>query len=106
MGRWTCADAVEADVGADGPARIHTGTGSGGLRRAKGGDGAAYVFKLLVVPYPHCKSGRYDQLTFWLLVGPLKIFWSQGWLHDFSSCHDKLSQLAWPLSCSPSCPKM
>jgi len=39
-----CADAVEAGVGADGPACIlHTGTGSEGLERAIGGDGAAYI---------------------------------------------------------------
>jgi len=34
---------VQAGVGADGPTRIHTGTGSGGLERAKDGDGAVYV---------------------------------------------------------------
>jgi len=35
-----CADAIETGVGADGPARIlHTGTGSGGLGRAKSGTG-------------------------------------------------------------------
>jgi len=33
-----CADAIVTCVGADGPARIlHTGTGSGGLGRAKSG---------------------------------------------------------------------
>jgi len=33
-----CADAIETDVGADGPARIlHAGTESGYLRRAKSG---------------------------------------------------------------------
>jgi len=34
---------IEASVGADRPARIHTGTASGDLGQAKGGDGAAYV---------------------------------------------------------------
>jgi len=38
-----CTDAVEAGVGAERPAHIHTGTGSGGLVWAKGGDGAAYI---------------------------------------------------------------
>jgi len=38
-----CADAIEAGVGADGPARIHTGTASGGLGREKGWDRAAHV---------------------------------------------------------------
>jgi len=34
-----CAYATEAGVGADGPARIHMGTGSADLGRAKGGTG-------------------------------------------------------------------
>jgi len=34
---------IKAGVSDDGPERIHTGTGSGGLGRTKGGDGAAYV---------------------------------------------------------------
>jgi len=34
---------MEAGVGADGPARIHTGTKNGELGRAKDRDGAAYV---------------------------------------------------------------
>jgi len=35
-----CVDAIlEAGVGADGQAFIHTGTGSGGLGRVNGGDG-------------------------------------------------------------------
>jgi len=38
-----CADAIEAGVGDDGPARTLTGTESGGLGLAKGGDWAAYV---------------------------------------------------------------
>jgi len=38
-----CADAVEACVGDDRPAHMHTGAGSGVLGRANGGDGAAYV---------------------------------------------------------------
>jgi len=39
-----CAGVIEADVGADGPARIlHTGTGSGGLRWAKGRNGTAFI---------------------------------------------------------------
>jgi len=38
-----CADAIEAGVGADGPALIHTGKGSMGLWKRKGGDGAAYI---------------------------------------------------------------
>jgi len=42
--RIQCTDARKAGVGADGQAGIlHTGTESGGLGRAKGGDGAAYV---------------------------------------------------------------
>jgi len=32
-----------AGVGADGPANIHMGMGSGGLGRAEGGDGAAHI---------------------------------------------------------------
>jgi len=47
IGVYTCADgqcvdAIEADVGADGPARIHRSTGSGALG-TKGGEAAAYV---------------------------------------------------------------
>jgi len=39
-----CADAIEADVDADGPACIvRTGTGSGCLGRPKVGDTAGYV---------------------------------------------------------------
>jgi len=40
-----CADAIETGVGADRPACMHMGMGlgSGGRRRAKGGDGAAYI---------------------------------------------------------------
>jgi len=38
-----CTDAMEAGVGANGPARIHMGSESRHLGRAKGGDGAAYV---------------------------------------------------------------
>jgi len=38
-----CTNAIEEGIGAVGPARIYTGTGSGSLKRAEGGDGAAYV---------------------------------------------------------------
>jgi len=38
-----CADAIETGVGADGSARIRTGTGSGGLGETKGRKEAAYV---------------------------------------------------------------
>jgi len=48
------ADEIEAGinlggVGADRPARIHTGTNSESRERAKGGDGAAYDSELKVV---------------------------------------------------------
>jgi len=43
IGAHTGTDAIEAGVGADGPARIHTDTGSGGIGWAKGGDRAACV---------------------------------------------------------------
>jgi len=51
--RCAKSDAIEEGSGADGAACIHTGTGSGGLGRLKGGEGAAYVMpawwaKLLV----------------------------------------------------------
>jgi len=55
-----CADAVEAAVGADGATRIHTGTGSGGLWRAKGGVGAAYttpIAEWLVTNRPDNSTG-------------------------------------------------
>jgi len=36
-----CADEIEGGVGANGPARIHTGTGNEGLGQVKGMDRAA-----------------------------------------------------------------
>jgi len=50
-----CTDAIEAGVGIDGPAYIHTGTGSGGLGWAKSAGGATYVM-------PGC-AGRTASIT-------------------------------------------
>jgi len=63
----TGADAIEAGVGADGPARIlHKGTGSGGLGRAKSKFGAVYVM-------PDCAARMASTIEYLSFIALIRI---------------------------------